>query len=57
MFIGLVCIVNIMFQEQRNAEGCEVTIENITPTISIGCILVLVTIWRLSARFDLNIYT
>jgi hypothetical protein len=46
-----------MFQEQLNAVGCEVTIENIALTISIGCILLLVTIWRLSVRNDFEIYT
>ena len=53
----LFCTVNSMFQEQLNAVRCEVTIENIALTISIGCILLLVTIWRLSVRNDFEIYT
>jgi len=54
IFIYLFCTLNIMFQEQRNAVGCEVRFENITPTISIGCIVLLVTIWLLSARTELK---
>jgi len=43
-----------MFQEQIYAVGCEVTFENITLRVSIGCIVMLVTIWRPSTRTDLK---